>query len=187
MDIENKNEKSLNRLGPIFAVLIMRLWLGVRSLQSGIEKFSTQVPVSTWTKIDGHPNEHGVETITYIKKYGFDHYSGMPASTLQEFKEEPFFSESILTLYSACIGPAFIILGISLLLGVLSRVSLLGMGLIYTSLTFGLILLNQSSGVAWLASHILLVVLMLLYIEFNRLEISRIIPGASRFAVLRNL
>ena len=42
------------------------------------------------------------------------------------------------------------------------------MGLLYTSLTIGLILLKQDSGVAWLAIHVLMIAVALFYEKHNR-------------------
>jgi thiosulfate dehydrogenase [quinone] large subunit len=45
------------------------------------------------------------------------------------------------------------------------------MGILYTSLTFGLILIKQDSGVAWLGIHILLIVAALTLVNYNRFEV----------------
>jgi thiosulfate dehydrogenase [quinone] large subunit len=42
------------------------------------------------------------------------------------------------------------------------------MGLLYTSLTFGLILIKQDAGVAWLGIHILMIVAALALANYNR-------------------
>ena len=51
-----------------------------------------------------------------------------------------------------------IVLGLALLLGIRSREALLGIGLVFTLLTVGLILIAQEQGVAWLGVQIVLVV-----------------------------
>ena len=62
-------------------------------------------------------------------------------------------------------------LGFTVLLGILPNLSLFAMGLLYTSLTFGLVLLHQDSGIAWLAVHIVLVVMGLVFAKHNRWSI----------------
>ena len=47
------------------------------------------------------------------------------------------------------------------------------MGLLYTSLTVGLILLKQGAGIAWLAVHMLMVAVALLNAQHNRLALLR--------------
>ena len=63
------------------------------------------------------------------------------------------------------------ILGLTVLLGIATRISLFAMGLMYTSLTFGLILLKQDAGVAWLGTHIIMIVIALVLAKHNRLAI----------------
>ena len=52
-----------------------------------------------------------------------------------------------------------------------TRFSLFAMGLVYTSLTFGLILIKQDAGVAWLGIHIIMIVLALALAKYNRFAI----------------
>jgi thiosulfate dehydrogenase [quinone] large subunit len=61
-----------------------------------------------------------------------------------------------------------LILGLTLLLGIATRFTLFAMGLLYTSLTFGLILIKQDAGVAWLGIHILMIVAALALANYNR-------------------
>jgi len=56
-------------------------------------------------------------------------------------------------------------------LGLATRFSLFAMGLVYTSLTFGLILIKQDAGVAWLGIHIIMIVLALALAKYNRFAI----------------
>ena len=45
------------------------------------------------------------------------------------------------------------------------------MGLIYTSLTFGLILIKQDEGIAWLGVHIIIIVMALALVKYNKFAI----------------
>jgi len=74
-----------------------------------------------------------------------------------------------LNIFDKVLGPALIILGITILLGVANRVSLLILGLIYVGLTWGLILIKQDSGVAWLGIHVVMVAMALNWANHNRL------------------
>jgi thiosulfate dehydrogenase [quinone] large subunit len=78
----------------------------------------------------------------------------------------------LLPIFDAALGPVLILSGITLLLGIATRYSLFVMGLIYTSLTLGLILIGQNSGVAWLGIHLMLVVMMLDRADNNKFEIT---------------
>ncbi len=63
------------------------------------------------------------------------------------------------------------ILGFTLLLEIATRFSLFLMGLVYTSLTFGLILIKQDSGIAWLGVHIVIIVMALALAKHNKFAI----------------
>ena len=95
----------------------------------------------------------------------------MPVPLYEKFSNEPLIPTWGLNLYDSILGPALIILGLGVLLGIAQRISLFVMGLVYTSLTFGLILINQSSGVAWLGVHIILVVMALALAKYNRFAV----------------
>jgi thiosulfate dehydrogenase [quinone] large subunit len=66
------------------------------------------------------------------------------------------------------LGPALIVTGVLLLLGLGTRVSLCLQGLIYIALTAGLILIKQDDGVAWLGIHIALIAFALTLARHNR-------------------
>jgi thiosulfate dehydrogenase [quinone] large subunit len=76
-----------------------------------------------------------------------------------------------LTQYDKLLGPALLILGLTILLGIASRTSLFLLGLLYLSLTWGLILIKQDDGVSWLGVHMILVVMALALAEHNRFTI----------------
>lgn len=158
-------------LGSTLGFLLLRVWLGVRSLVTGIEKFAgtkaSEVPVM----IDGEPNPMGLTSDTASKVYGLDQYHGVPPSMYGKFLEEPLIPKFAMVVYDLVLGPALIILGLTLLLGVATRLSLFAMGLLYTSLTVGLILLAQDGGIAWLAIHVLMIAYALFHVRHNRWEL----------------
>jgi len=69
------------------------------------------------------------------------------------------------------LGPAFVLTGIMLLIGLGTRLSLLGQALLYVALTVGLVLINQPDGVAYLGIHIGLVAAALALAEHNRFAV----------------
>ena len=150
------------------AILLLRIWLGFRAIVAGIEKFAGTAASSQAVKIDGAPNDYGLTEDTSEKVYAFANYQGVPGGLYDQFVDEPLIPNWGLDLYNVILGPALLILGFTVLLGIATRFSLFAMGLLYTSLTFGLILLNQSAGVAWLAAHIILVVMALALTKYNR-------------------
>ncbi|MGB0743441.1 MAG: hypothetical protein ACPGSB_02845 [Opitutales bacterium] len=168
------------------AMLMLRLWLGLRCLQAGIEKYAGIVYISRPAVVDGEPDPNGMENIIELKQYALKNYSGIPSSLSDKFKLEPLVSDFSLVFYNYTLGPALILVGLCVLIGFATRVSLLAMGLIYTSLTYGLILINQASGIAWLGTHIILITLALLLATYNRFEIGQLIAHRTSHKWLGN-
>jgi len=73
-----------------------------------------------------------------------------------------------LKIYDIVLGPALLVLGVTILLGIASRTSLFLLGLLYVSLTWGLILIKQDDGVSWLGVHMILIVMALMLAQYNR-------------------
>lgn len=154
--------------GYILGMLLLRIWLSMRAIQAGLEKFAGISSRSKDVLVDGAPNTYGLTESTATKVYSIDNYQGVPAALYDKFASEPLIPTWGLDLYNSALGPAFILLGLALLFGLATRLALFGMGLLYTSLTFGLILIKQSDGVAWLGIHVLLVVVALVLSQYNR-------------------
>ncbi len=139
-------------------LILLRIWLGVRTLLTGIEKFAGTETVKTPLLDEfGDPDISGAMVEVKQKAYGFSHYHGIPESLYEKFAAEPLIPNWALALYSGTLGYILIALGLALLVGVYQRVVLFATGLLYTSLTVGLILINQSGGIAWLGIHIALI------------------------------
>lgn len=160
--------RSKCNLGYIFASLLLRLWLGVRALQTGIEKYAGTSTSDQAVEVNGAVYDANMTTSTTAKNYAMEHYSGVPEALKSTFAGEPLMMGWALKIYDAVLGPALIILGITILLGIANRVSLMVLGLVYISLTWGLILIKEDAGVAWLGVHIIMIVLALNWSENNR-------------------
>jgi len=158
-------------LGLILGMLTLRLWLGARAIQTGLEKFAGTAQRETLVLVDGVPNDYGLMETTTVKAYSFGDYHGVPVPLYDKFVAEPLIPTWGLNLYDIILGPALIILGLTVLLGIATRYSLFLMGLVYTSLTFGLILIKQDAGVAWLGIHIVMVVMALALAKYNKFAI----------------
>lgn len=158
-------------LGLTLGMLTLRLWLAIRAIQTGIEKFAGTSSGSKDVLIDGAPNAYGLSEATSSKAYALSNYHGVPAPLYDKFSGEPLIPTWGLNLYDIVLGPALLILGFTLLLGLATRFTLFAMGLLYTSLTFGLILIKQDAGIAWLATHIIMIVAALVLAKHNRFAI----------------
>jgi thiosulfate dehydrogenase (quinone) large subunit len=156
-----------------FAYLVLRLWLGVRSLFIGIEKFSAykSVAMPLIDPTTGQPDASGVMVNVNIKSYALANYAGVPAAFRDKFAQEPLFPKFALVAFDKMLGPAFILTGIMLLIGLGTRLSLLAQALIYIALTVGLVLIDQPDGVAYLGIHIGLIAAALLLAQHNRFTV----------------
>jgi thiosulfate dehydrogenase (quinone) large subunit len=158
-----------------FAFLSLRLWLGVRALFVGIEKYGAYRSVAQ-PLIDpatGQPDASGVMVNVNIKSYALANYAGIPAALKDKFAHDPLLPKFALVAFDRMLGPAFILTGIMLLIGLGTRLSLLAQALLFVALTVGLVLIDQPDGAAYLGIHIGLVAGALL------------LAGHNRFAVLK--
>jgi thiosulfate dehydrogenase [quinone] large subunit len=154
-----------------FAFLALRLWLGVRALFVGIEKFGAYKSVAMIDPTTGQPDASGVMVNVNVKSYALANYAGIPASMASKFAHEPLLPKFLLVAFDRMLGPAFILTGIMLLIGLGTRLSLVAQGLLFIALTVGLVLINQDDGVAWLGIHIGLVAAAFLLVQHNRFAV----------------
>ena len=159
-------------LASTFAFWILRVWLGLRALLTGLEKYAGKV-TEQQPLLDefGEPDLNGAMVEVSHKVYGFAHYHGLPAPLGDKFAAEPLLPAWSLSLYDKLLGPALILFGVTLLLGIAPRLTLFAQGLLYCSLSVGLILINESGGVAWLGIHVLLIVAALRLVQHDRLAL----------------
>jgi len=164
---------SRNRWDFTFAFLVLRLWLGVRALFVGIEKFgayrSQAMPLIDPST--GQPDASGVMINVNIKSYAWANYAGIPAALKDRFAHQPLLPKFAIIAFDHMLGPAFILTGIMLIIGLGTRISLLAQGLLFIALTVGLVLIDQNDGVAWLGIHVGLVAGAFLLAEYNRFAV----------------
>ncbi len=160
-------------MGATLGFLTLRLWLAVRAIFTGLEKFSGSATSDAAVEIDGAVNAYGLTEASTQKVYGWSQNHGIPDALYGKLADQPLLPEFALKFFDVALGPAFIVLGLTLLLGIATRLSLFAMGLLYVGLTVGLILLKQDAGIAWLGIHILLVAFALFHANHNRFELIR--------------
>jgi thiosulfate dehydrogenase (quinone) large subunit len=169
------NENTLDSVRKVhwnyaFAFLALRLWLGVRALFVGINKYAAYKSVAM-PLIDpstGQPDASGVMINVNVKSYALANYAGIPAGMRDKFAHEPLFPKFALVAFDLLLGPAFILTGIMLIIGLGTRISLLAQALLFIALTVGLVLIDQNDGVAYLGIHIGLVAAAFLLAQHNR-------------------
>lgn len=154
--------------GASLAFLVLRFWLAIRAIVTGIEKFST---VKILEKAVEDSDVGGLVAEVPEKVYGLSYYHGMAPSLEEALRAEPLLPGWALTAYGYALGPLLLITGLALLLGIAPRLTLFVHGLIYVSLTVGMILLggqNEILGSAMLGIHLIMVALALKWVDHNR-------------------
>lgn len=155
------------------AFLALRLWLGARALFVGIQKFAAYKSIAM-PLIDpstGQPDASGVMVNVSVKSYALSNYAGIPVALRDKFAHDPLFPKFALTLFDRMLGPAFILTGIMLIIGLGTRLSLVIQGLLFIALTIGLVLIDANDGVAYLGIHIGLVAAAFLLVQHNRFAV----------------
>ncbi|MEY2881047.1 MAG: hypothetical protein RLZZ15_3427 [Verrucomicrobiota bacterium] len=129
------------------AFLLLRLFLGLRTLLAGLEKFESS----------------GVYSLAAYAKNMERMAKGITGASFLPIWATNAFALSI--------GYVLVILGAALLLGLKTRVTLTLLGLTYVALSFGLMAVQEGEGVAWLAIHVGLIVGALCLVRHNRFAV----------------
>ena len=171
---ETPNSSRCEAFAYTYAYWILRAWLAMRAIFTGLEKYAgkktVQIPL-----LDefGNPDINGTLVAVDRKVYGFSYYEGLPHAMRTKFAAEPLLPSWLMDPYAAMLGPALIILGLTLLLGLASRTTLFIMGMVYVSLTYGLVLINESGGIAWLGVHVIMIVGALCLVRHDRFCVTK--------------
>ena len=172
MNETNETKNSSCNCDYTLAFLLLRGWLAVRAILAGVEKFgaykTVQLPVIDPTT--GQPDPNAVTEIK-VKFYALANYNGVPAALQSKFANESLLPHFALNIFNFLLGPALIISGVMLLIGLGTRISLFVQGLIYIALTVGLILIGQNEGPPYLGIHLALVVFALMLAKHNKLAL----------------
>ena len=126
------------------AFLILRLFLGLRTLMAGLEKFEANKSYST-----ANYSENMTRMAT-----GISNNSTIPLWAAKAF--------------ALPLGYILTLFGIAILLGIKSRTMLFLTGLVYVGLSFGLMAVQEGEGVAWLAVQVLMFAVALVFVRHNR-------------------
>jgi thiosulfate dehydrogenase (quinone) large subunit len=155
------------------AFLLLRGWLGIRALVTGIEKYAAtrtiQKPLIDPTT--GMEDPSGAMVDIAEKYYACTNYHAIPPVLHNKFALEPLLPSALTSPFYAILGPLLILLGVTTLIGLGTRISLFVQGAVYIMLTVGLILIKEDGGVAWLAIHILLIAAALVLAKHNTLAV----------------
>lgn len=180
------------------AFWLLRFWLAARAIGTGLTKFIGKVNGEIANpeyeaKIkeamaDGLSRSEAAELVTDVPEkisgtidvISISTYHGLPEKgpmTIETFSASPLMPSFMVGPYSAVLGYALIALGLTVLLGICTRVSLFLMGLLYISLTWGFIILepnmgpSAAAGIAYLGVHMLIIVAALFLVDYNKFEL----------------
>jgi thiosulfate dehydrogenase [quinone] large subunit len=168
------SDSATESTGATWAFLCLRLWLGVRTLLAGAEKFSEKITVQEPLRdASGAADPSGAIVEIQKKVYGFSHYHAVPESLQTKFLQEPLLPAALTAPFFAALGYLLVALGLMLLLGLGTRLALVLTAVLYTFLTVGLLLIHQEDGVGWLGVHLGLIALALLLSQHNRFALAR--------------
>lgn len=126
------------------AFLLLRLFLGLRTLLAGIEKFELNA------------------------SYSLSNYSENMGRLAQGITGASFLPLWMTKPFAFSLGYGLVVLGAALLLGVKLRITLVVTALVYVALAFGLMAVQEAEGVAWLGVHLMMFVGALLLVRHDR-------------------
>ena len=180
------------------AFWLLRFWLAARAIGTGLTKFigkvNGEIPNPEYeAKIkeamaDGLSRSEAAELVTDIPEkisgtidvISISTNHGQPEKgpmTIETFSASPLMPSFMVGPYAAVLGYALIALGLTVLLGICTRVSLFLMGLLFISLTWGFIILepnmgpSAAAGIAYLGVHMILIVAALFLADYNKFEL----------------
>lgn len=148
-DTPASNSSTTSRCELTAAFLILRLFLGLRTLMAGLEKFEANRSYST---------ENYSANMTRMAE-GISNNSVIPIWAAKAF--------------ALPLGYILTVLGIAVLLGLKSRLSLFVTGLLYVGLGFGLMAVQEAEGVAWLGMYVLMFAVALALVPHDRFALWR--------------
>jgi thiosulfate dehydrogenase [quinone] large subunit len=143
-DSSASNTPFVSRCEYTAAFLLLRLFLGLRTLMAGLEKFELNRSYST---------ENYSANMTRMAE-GISKNSVLPLWATKAF--------------ALPLGYILVVLGVAILLGLKSRVSLFLGGLLYVGLSFGLMAVQEGEGVAWLSAQVLMFAFALCLVRHDR-------------------
>jgi thiosulfate dehydrogenase [quinone] large subunit len=132
-----------------WAFLILRLFIGLRTFFEGVEKFE----------------KNGT--------YSFQNYYENMGRMAQGITGASFLPLWATRNYAHSLGYILLVLGAMLLLGVKTRATLILTGLLYVSLAFGLMAVQENEGVAWLAIYVGVIAGALVLVRHDRFSLWR--------------
>lgn len=129
------------------AFLLLRLFLGLRTLLAGVEKFEAN------------------------RSFSFSNYYENMERMATGISNNSFIPLWAAKAFAYPLGYLLTLLGLAVLLGVKSRISLFVTGLLYVALGFGLMAVQEGEGVAWIGVQVAMFAFALVLVRNERFAI----------------
>ena len=146
---ENNQEKSSYAL--IFANLLLRLWIALRLIAAGLDKFRAGSGKDATFTLENYKTKMGnIAKLTY---------------------EKGFLPEKLCNLYAQPLGYILLGVGVWVLFGLFTELGLLAAGFTFLSLAIGLATLPDDTEVLYIGVHILIVAAALATSRANKISL----------------
>ena len=140
------SQTAMNSLGLAFGALLIRLWIGMRLLFAGLEKWKNKVTVEVEEKVtDPNTREETVEIVqqTFWRYDVFaenskEIYNANMGRITSNMNNDSPLRLWMIEQYAGMLGWMLLIVGAWVLIGLASRAALIAAGFVFLSLTFGL-------------------------------------------------
>lgn len=153
-------------LARTLAFLLLRFWLAVRAIATGLDKFSAP------RRHVSENLETGEMSVRVVKEYALENYVGVPVPQFEALLGNPIFPEWLLHAFAFILGPVLILLGVMLLLGIFTRSALFALGGIFVLLTLGLSFL-ETVGSSVLGIHVVIAATALTLSRYNKFSLTK--------------
>jgi thiosulfate dehydrogenase [quinone] large subunit len=151
--------------GDTMAYLMLRIFIGLRLIMSGLDKFKLSNDV-----ID---ERGGVSRVRWDELYRIEHLQAKAETIVGVVPKFGGIDATVAKWYALSLGPLMICVGAALLIGFFNRLSLFAAGMIFISLSFGLMSIGDESTVNRLGLYVALVALAFHYVKSNKLALTK--------------
>ncbi|MGK0187458.1 MAG: thiosulfate dehydrogenase [quinone] large subunit [Verrucomicrobiales bacterium] len=151
--------------GDTMAYLMLRVFIGLRLVMSGLDKFKISNNV-----ID---ERGGVSRVRLDELYRFEHLQAKADKIIGAVPKFGGIDSTLAELYLKSLAPLMICVGVSILIGFLNRLSLFAGGMIFISLSFGLMSIGEEETVYRLGVYVALIALAFHYVKANKLALTK--------------
>jgi thiosulfate dehydrogenase [quinone] large subunit len=143
-----------------FANLLLRLWIGLRLIFAGLDKFRAGSGEDATFSVENYEKKmQAIANLTY---------------------QNGFLPENLCNLYAKPLGYLLLIGGIWAVIGLFSRLGLLFCGFVFLSLGVGLATLPDDAEVVYIGVHILVVAGALATNQHNKLSLDGLFCGKKK-------